>query len=552
MYLDPQEKTELVKLVVLFSCNGQEKIELSSQKVSRQSAESVTMESFLSNLGPHVSSLLNMMVMKRVNTGDRMLDGAIQMIATTLLTALVTAVIHLSTKGRWKMVRGQLCAMVYKGAYNPLEFDPATAPEKPANGVNFMYRKKLGAQEDFVAWFFTHHMNKFFATKNHTMIMPNKTMMDNIMDSELTDHSATENFEPDDQIPIWKHHNGYFVFVKMYNSNLNLYSDSCEALKECYNNYIDFSNERTNFTMEKRKKKNTAHIQSIHKFSNGDATFIGQIHSKKTFDSLFFTEKESILSTLTAFRDKTLYPAHLPVDNKLGIMLYGPPGTGKTGFISALANFLQRPVLMVHMSRITTRKAFDQLLENTTSSRFIYVFEEFDCMPGVQRRGDTVAPMEQDETAANGNLAMAMMMSQMSSKKDAGEAAMEEYRKEREASLDKLDLGYILTKLDGLESADDRIMVATTNHPERIDPALLRPGRFGTILNLSRCTKQMLVDMICFTYQINEKDRPRVTERVKDIPDLKWSPAEVLQLTITKKCHEELIEYLRVASPTAF
>lgn len=494
-----------------------------------------------------------MMVMKRVNTGDRMLDGAIQMIATTLLTALVTAAIHLSTNGRWKIAKAQVLAFVSRKAYNPLVFDPAAAPEKPANGTNFLYRKKLPYTDVAVAWFYLHHSDKFFVRKSgNTLVMPGQNMMDNVLDEEHTDHSATECFSDEllDAIPIWKHSDGFFVYLKSNNNHLNMYSDSCEALKACYYHYLALQKQREDFSEEKRKTTGNRQ-QVIYKFHNDEVQHVGWIHQKKTFDSLFFHDKENIINVLTAFRDKTLFPKHLPVDNKMGILLHGPPGTGKTGFISALSNFLQRPVLMVHMSRITTRKSFDELLDCTRSTRHIYVFEEFDCMPGVQRRDHAdIVPLPQDETAANGNLAMAMMMSQVAGKKD--DTMMEEYRREREKALDKLDLGYILTKLDGLESAEDRIMVATTNYPERIDPALLRPGRFGLQLHLTRCTKQMIVDMICFVYELDESKRPKVVDRVKDIPDMKWSPAELLQLTTTKKCHEELIEVLRMASPSTF
>ena len=42
------------------------------------------------------------------------------------------------------------------------------------------------------------------------------------------------------------------------------------------------------------------------------------------------------------------------MDNKLGILLYGPPGTGKTGTISAIANMLQRDIILVSCASLTT------------------------------------------------------------------------------------------------------------------------------------------------------------------------------------------------------
>jgi hypothetical protein len=200
-------------------------------------------------------------------------------------------------------------------------------------------------------------------------------------------------------------------------------------------------------------------------------------------------------------------------------------------------------VVIVDTTRVKTRKAFDKLLSLNQKS-FIYVFEEFDCMPGVCRRDMATAnaakPQEQGPMPPH---AYAMML--MSEKDTSHKEVMEEYRKDAAARADTLDLGYILRKLDGLESADGRIIVATTNHPERIDPALLRPGRFGHRIHLTRCTLTMLADIISMVYHT---DREAIAAAVATIPDQKWSPAEVLQLAISMP-QEALLKHLHEQEP---
>ena len=160
---------------------------------------------------------------------------------------------------------------------------------------------------------------------------------------------------------------------------------------------------------------------------------------------------------------------------------------------------------------------------------------------------------------------MAMMM--MAGKKDGGGSdLMEDLREERKAAADKLDLGYLLRKLDGLESGEGRIIIATTNHPERIDPALLRPGRFGFQLHLTRCTGQMLVDMVRMIYSaaapggseggevkpVTPERWEKVIERLKEVPNEKWAPAEVLQLGVMLGSPEEMVEHLLEKEPACF
>lgn len=490
-----------------------------------------------------------------------MLDNVIQIISTTVLTAIVAGILHLTKKEHLNQTLNTLRSLVDKNSYNPLEFNPALAPEKPRNGHTFLYRRKILScnYDSFIAWFFVNHSNKYFPqSRTRPLVIPGRTMMEDILNTDRGDQCLSD-FTLTTPTPIWKHRDGYYVYsTSQYNSNDDtyLYSDNAEALRECYYAILKFDDDCEEYTKTKKKE---ARSLGIKQFKGGETSFCGHINKRKTFDSLFFPNKVNVLETLTAFKEKKLYPAHMPIDNKLGILLYGPPGTGKTGFISALANFLERDVMMVHMSRITTRKAFDQLLDASFSGRYIYVFEEFDCMPGVQKRAETIpaveSPISEDGTArcASENLTMAMLMAGTggSTKSSASESIMEEIRKEREQSLDKLDLGYILTKLDGLESAENRIMIATTNHPERLDPALLRPGRFDLQLHLTRCTRKMLVDILRFTYQLDESKVPEIEEALKDTPDFKWSPAELLQLTTVKK-YDEILEHLRIGKPSGF
>lgn len=173
-------------------------------------------------------------------------------------------------------------------------------------------------------------------------------------------------------------------------------------------------------------------------------------------------------------------------------------------------------------------------------------------MPGVTRRdwvAATEAAAKQSGTTATGSMdPTAMMMMMMSKEKDEG--LMEEYRRQREQQLDKLDLGYLLSKLDGLETVANRIIVATTNHPERIDPALLRPGRFGLQLHMTNCTRVMLADILRMAYQLDEDARAGLEDRLEDVEEQLWSPAEVLQLVISKPGLDAVVEHLIRAQPT--
>jgi len=67
-------------------------------------------------------------------------------------------------------------------------------------------------------------------------------------------------------------------------------------------------------------------------------------------------------------------------------MDHGPPGTGKTAFISALANFLQRAIVIVDVSNIKTKTQMDKIMRQSPPESVILVFEEVDIMAGVGSR----------------------------------------------------------------------------------------------------------------------------------------------------------------------
>jgi len=125
-----------------------------------------------------------------------------------------------------------------------------------------------------------------------------------------------------------------------------------------------------------------------------------------------------------------------------GVLLYGPPGTGKTLMAKAVANEAQSnfisikgPELLnkyVGESEKGVREVFEKARSNAPTVVF---FDEIDSIAGErgQRMGDS----------------------------GVGERVVSQ----------------LLTELDGLEELEDVVVVATTNRPDLIDSALLRPGR---------------------------------------------------------------------------
>ena len=226
-----------------------------------------------------------------------------------------------------------------------------------------------------------------------------------------------------------------------------------------------------------------------------------RLAASKTFDSLFFPEKDELLALLDAFHAGTGRFAVKGSPKKLGVLLHGPPGTGKTSLIKALAARLDRSIVSIPLGRIkTNQELFDAVFDmkygvadadvpvRLTFKQTVFVLEDVDAASSVvlKRSSSTpepVAPVPAPAIEKEGDPIKALLecLFNGDDKAISGPTmALGALKPTR----DRLDLSGILNVLDGVVDTPDRILIMTTNHPERLDPALVRPGRVDVRLRL--------------------------------------------------------------------
>jgi cell division protease FtsH len=138
-----------------------------------------------------------------------------------------------------------------------------------------------------------------------------------------------------------------------------------------------------------------------------------------------------------------------------GVLLVGPPGTGKTLLARAVAGEANVPYFNVNGSE------FIQMFVGVGASRVRDLF--------AQAKDQSPAIIFIDEIDAVGR------------QRGAGLGGGHD---EREQTLNQ-----ILGEMDGFDKTDSVIILAATNRPDILDPALLRPGRFDRHVTVSRPTK---------------------------------------------------------------
>ncbi|ALG82620.1 CDC48 family AAA ATPase [Halanaeroarchaeum sulfurireducens] len=133
-----------------------------------------------------------------------------------------------------------------------------------------------------------------------------------------------------------------------------------------------------------------------------------------------------------------------------GVLLYGPPGTGKTLMAKAVANETNANFISVRGPQLLSKwvgeseKAIRQTFRKARQvSPTVIFFDEL----------DSLAPGRGSETGNN---------------------------------VSERVVNQLLTELDGLEDMEDVVVVAATNRPDIIDPALIRTGRFDRLVMIGQ------------------------------------------------------------------
>lgn len=161
-------------------------------------------------------------------------------------------------------------------------------------------------------------------------------------------------------------------------------------------------------------------------------------------------QSEGILADLTRFFASQARYEGLGIPWRRGYLLMGPPGTGKTSLVTALASELKLNVcaLSLASSHLTDERIHSLL--SAVPPRSALLIEDIDAF----FRG-----------------------------------------REQAASAMKLSFSAFLNALDGVATHEGSVLFMTTNHPERLDPAIVRAGRIDYRLELGLADRTQLAGM---------------------------------------------------------
>lgn len=241
--------------------------------------------------------------------------------------------------------------------------------------------------------------------------------------------------------------------------------------------------------------------------------------TSKTFNNIFLPEKNKLLNDLNFFINNKNWYKSKGIQYSFGILLKGEPGTGKTSVIKAIAQHTNRHVIDVPLNKVKTVKELLNIFKENSNgmiysgnendykkiprSNCVIVLEDIDCVCDLvlsrefkndkndyyeRNRNDEIKDLDiKDSIIRKGYI-----------KVDTDE---EDFSTVKKLSSD-ITLSSLLNVLDGILESNGIIYIITTNYPDKIDKALLRPGRINFTIDFRKSDYTTMKEMLEYFYDI--------------------------------------------------
>lgn len=184
-----------------------------------------------------------------------------------------------------------------------------------------------------------------------------------------------------------------------------------------------------------------------------------------------------------------------------GYLLYGPPGTGKSSLSLALAGYFKMRIYIVSLSSISSTEENLASLFAELPRRCVVLLEDIDTAGLTHTR-------EEDGTQSNSGGGGGGGGDPTPQKGLRGNEKGGDSGNNSNNNAFRLSLSGLLNILDGVASQEGRVLIMTTNHIEKLDKALIRPGRVDLIVKFGKADTSMVESIFRAIFAPLEADTP--------------------------------------------
>ena len=233
------------------------------------------------------------------------------------------------------------------------------------------------------------------------------------------------------------------------------------------------------------------------KLPNNSVFTMKVFQTNRKFTNLFGPEISVVRKRVEFFTKNRKWYDTKGIPYTLGLLLSGQAGAGKTSSIKCLANETKRHIININLNNDITKTQLENLFFNElivvlnvstgqTEKYYIPLDQRIYVLEDIDAQSDLV--MERKDYKPD---ILASINTNPNNSKD-----------ESWTQSEKIDLSFLLNLLDGVLEIPGRIVMMTSNFPEKLDHALVRPGRIDVIANFTKCSHPTMIEMMEFFYDI--------------------------------------------------
>jgi hypothetical protein len=215
-------------------------------------------------------------------------------------------------------------------------------------------------------------------------------------------------------------------------------------------------------------------------------------------DNLYFEEKDKVMNYIDFFNKNKDWYTRQGRPYTLGICTHGPPGCGKTSFEKALSVFLNRHLIVIDFEKIKTEEELHSLFFSQyigpyciPNHKRLYVFPDIDKTTDILYKPEyRKTPIESAQPTTMEKILLHKINNHENGNTDNKTVEIDG------SHTNIINLSQILNIFDGLLERTGQIFIMSANHPEKLDPAIVRPGRVDCTIHFKEFSTELVKKFI--------------------------------------------------------